>query len=160
VGGFIVVNLFFQWLLDKMFLNHNSIDHVVIEMRIYGIAIFEVKKDLDVAILDLENAGLHRLEYMEIDPDLVAYLDMAEEEFGDTLGKYRTIKDYVFEYENERLVLVRFFMQGKHVGKALLVSLRTGTLRIVSKRLENAGWNRLFMFEIKKLMRSIRYTDH
>lgn len=77
-----------------------------------------------MAILDLENAGLHRLEYMEIDPDLATYLDMAEEEFGDTLGKYRTIKDYVFEYENERLVLIRFFMQGKRVGKVLLVSLR------------------------------------
>ncbi len=129
-------------------------------MRIYGIAIFEVNKDLDVAILDLENAGLHRLEYMEIDPDLATYLDMAEEEFGDTLGKYRTIKDYVFEYENERLVLIRFFMQGKRVGKVLLVSLRAGTLRSIVKRLENIGWNRLFMFEIKRLMRSIKYTDH
>ncbi|WP_243668414.1 hypothetical protein [Vulcanisaeta sp. JCM 16161] len=131
-----------------------------IEMRIYGIAIFEVNKDLDVAILDLENAGLHRLEYMEIDPDLATYLDMAEEEFGDTLGKYRTIKDYVFEYENERLVLIRFFMQGKRVGKVLLVSLRAGTLKSIVKRLENIGWNRLFMFEIKRLMRSIKYTDH
>ncbi|GAB6946334.1 hypothetical protein JCM16161A_04640 [Vulcanisaeta sp. JCM 16161] len=129
-------------------------------MRIYGIAIFEVNKDLDVAILDLENAGLHRLEYMEIDPDLATYLDMAEEEFGDTLGKYRTIKDYVFEYENERLVLIRFFMQGKRVGKVLLVSLRAGTLKSIVKRLENIGWNRLFMFEIKRLMRSIKYTDH
>ncbi|WP_245522473.1 hypothetical protein [Vulcanisaeta distributa] len=131
-----------------------------IEMRIYGIAIFEVNKDLDVVILDLENAGLHRLEYMEIDPDLATYLDMAEEEFGDTLGRYRTIKDYVFEYENERLVLIRFFMQGKRVGKVLLVSLRAGTLRSIVKRLENIGWNRLFMFEIKRLMRSIKYTDH
>ncbi len=129
-------------------------------MRIYGIAIFEVNKDLDVVILDLENAGLHRLEYMEIDPDLATYLDMAEEEFGDTLGRYRTIKDYVFEYENERLVLIRFFMQGKRVGKVLLVSLRAGTLRSIVKRLENIGWNRLFMFEIKRLMRSIKYTDH
>ncbi|MGC8544255.1 MAG: hypothetical protein ACP5NQ_09965, partial [Vulcanisaeta sp.] len=74
--------------------------------------------------------------------------------------KYRTIKDYVFEYENERLVLIRFFMQGKHVNKVLLVSLRAGTLRVVSKRLENAGWSRLFMFEIKRLIRSVRYTDH
>ncbi|WP_237699676.1 hypothetical protein [Vulcanisaeta moutnovskia] len=131
-----------------------------IEMRIYGIAIFEVNKDLDVTILDLENSGLHRLEYMEIDPDLAAYLDMAEEEFGDTLGKYKTIKDHVFEYENERLVLIRFFMQGKRVSKALLVSLRAGTLRSIVKRLENIGWNRLFMFEIKRLMRSIKYTDH
>ena len=129
-------------------------------MRIYGIAIFEVNKDLDVVILDLENAGLHRLEYMEIDPDLATYLDMAEEEFGDTLGKYRTIKDYVFEYENERLVLIRFFMQGKRVGKVLLVSLRAGTLRSIVKRLENIGWSRLFMFEIKRVMRSVKYTDH
>ncbi|BDR91013.1 hypothetical protein [Vulcanisaeta souniana] len=131
-----------------------------IEMRVYGIAIFEVNKDLDVAILDLENSGLHRLEYMEIDPDLAAYLDMAEEEFSDTLGKYRTIKDFVFEYENERLVLIRFFMQGKRVNKVLLVSLRAGTLRSIVRRLENVGWSRLFMFEIKKLMRSVKYTDH
>ncbi|GAB6944882.1 hypothetical protein JCM14467A_16640 [Vulcanisaeta sp. JCM 14467] len=129
-------------------------------MRIYGIAIFEVNKDLDVTILDLENVGLHRLEYMEIDPDLATYLDMAEEEFGDTLGKYRTIKDYIFEYENERLVLIRFFMQGKRVGKVLLVSLRAGTLRSIVKRLENIGWSRLFMFEIKRVMRSVKYTDH
>ncbi|ADN50862.1 conserved hypothetical protein [Vulcanisaeta distributa DSM 14429] len=143
-----------------MFLKHSTALDMGIEMRIYGIAIFEVNKDLDVVILDLENAGLHRLEYMEIDPDLATYLDMAEEEFGDTLGRYRTIKDYVFEYENERLVLIRFFMQGKRVGKVLLVSLRAGTLRSIVKRLENIGWNRLFMFEIKRLMRSIKYTDH
>jgi hypothetical protein len=143
-----------------MFLNHCATADVVIEMRVYGIAIFEVGKDLDVAMLDLENAGLHRLEYMEIDPDLLTYLDMAEEEFGGTLGKYRTVKDYVFEYNNERLVLVRLFMHGKHVNKALLVSLRAGTLKVVSKKLENVGWKRLFMFEIKKLMRSVKYTDH
>ncbi len=129
-------------------------------MRVYGIAIFEVNKDLDVVTLDLENSGLHKLEYMEIDPDLTAYLDMAEEEFSNTLGKYRTIKDYVFEYENERLVLIRFFMHGKRVNKVLLVSLRAGTLRGIVRRLEGVGWSRLFMFEIKKLMRSVKYTDH
>ncbi|MFB6469830.1 MAG: hypothetical protein TU36_001125 [Vulcanisaeta sp. AZ3] len=129
-------------------------------MRIYGVAIFEVKRDLDVAILDLENAGLHRLESMEIDPDLSSYLDLAEEEFKDTLGRYRTVENYVFEYGSEKLVLARFFVQGKHVSKVLLVSLRAGTLRIISKRLESVGWNRLFMFEIKRLIRSVRYTDH
>ncbi len=129
-------------------------------MRIYGVAIFEVDKDFDAAILDLENTGLHRLEYMEIDPDLATYLDLAEEEFSDTLGKYRTIRDYVFEYDNERLVLIRFFMQGKRVDKALLVSLRAGTLRSIVRGLERVGWNRLFMFEIKRVMRSIKYTDH
>nr|KJR72254.1 MAG: hypothetical protein TU36_03215 [Vulcanisaeta sp. AZ3] len=143
-----------------MFLNYGCLIDVVTEMRIYGVAIFEVKRDLDVAILDLENAGLHRLESMEIDPDLSSYLDLAEEEFKDTLGRYRTVENYVFEYGSEKLVLARFFVQGKHVSKVLLVSLRAGTLRIISKRLESVGWNRLFMFEIKRLIRSVRYTDH
>ncbi|WP_238375034.1 hypothetical protein [Vulcanisaeta thermophila] len=128
-------------------------------MRIYGIAIYEVKKDIDTALLDLENAGLHKLDYMEVDPDMISYVDMAEEEFSHVLGKYKSARDYVFEYESDRLVLVRFFMQGKSVGKALLVSLRAGTLRIVSKRLESMGWKREFMFEIRRLMKSVRYTD-
>ena len=121
-------------------------------IKVYGIAIFNLRKDPDVALLDLQVAGVRNLVNEELDDQYTKLLLMAEKEFPKLLPKKCTTNDYIGEV-NRRQVLIRFYIdeEGK-VIKALILALRSGTLRPLVRRLEKLGWTRALLFEIRKVI--------
>jgi hypothetical protein len=144
----------------KTLLNSTSYGALVSLTKAYGVAIFEVNRDMDVVMLDLENAGLNRLDFTDVDPEYLIHINNAEEEFSFIIGRFRSTRDYFFELSDEKMILVRFYMSSRNnVRLAVLVSLRAGILRAVARRLERLGWRRKLIFEIRRTVRSIKYTD-
>lgn len=124
-------------------------------IRIYGIAIFSVNRDLDVVLFDMESIGMKSHDVETIHYSL---LNQAEREFKEIVSTYEKARDYVLSY-NGKLILVRFFLKnGNRVSKAILVSTRCGIIRGIVKKLEKLGWKRMLMFEIRRI-RSVRKID-
>lgn len=130
--------------------------------RVYGIVVFEVDKDIDAVMMDMDNVGLTVLEFTDVDPEYLMYLNRAESEFSFVLGKFksRSIRDYIFEVSEGKVILSRFYMSSRsNVRFVMIVGLRAGILRAVARRLERLGWRKRLMFEIRRTIKSIRYTD-
>ncbi|OYT25881.1 MAG: hypothetical protein B6V02_02730, partial [Thermoprotei archaeon ex4572_64] len=105
-------------------------------IRIYGIAIFSVNRDLDVVLFDMESIGMKSHDVETIHYSL---LNQAEREFKEIVSTYEKARDYVLSY-NGKLILVRFFLKnGNRVSKAILVSTRCGIIRGIVKKLEKLG---------------------
>ncbi len=123
-------------------------------IKIFGVAIFELKRDLDVALLDLQVAGIKNLAE-ELDEDHVSSLSFVEEEFSEFIfPKARECRrvDYAGEI-SRRLILIRLYRdKDGRVFKALIVTLRGGVLRTLSKKLERLGWRKTFLFEIRRIL--------
>jgi len=123
----------------------------VSSIRIYGVAIFSLRKDPDVALLDLQVAGIRNM-VRELDEEHLKLITIVEREFAKILPHKTDHIDYIGEM-NRRTLLVRMYRdeEGK-VNRVLVVALRGGALRALSRRLERLGWHRMLLFEIRKIM--------
>ena len=125
--------------------------------HIYGIAIFDVNKDLDVVLFELENLGLRLIE---IHDKYIQYFIRVREEFGKYIGECKFHKDYAFRYRMGKLVLVRLCLdEYNRVTRVIMVSLSPSTLKYICKKVEKFGWRRELMFEIRRLVRKAKSTD-
>ncbi len=122
-------------------------------IRIHGVAIFNLRKDPDVALLDLQVAGVRNISSPdeELPEQYEKLLKLAEREFHKLIPKDLQKVNYIGEI-NRRQIIIRMYIdeEGK-VVKALIISLRGGVLRALSKRLERFGWQRALLFEIRRI---------
>jgi len=127
--------------------------HGVSSIRIHGVAIFNLRKDPDVALLDLQVAGVRNISTIEEEfpEQYEKLLKLAEKEFHKLIPKDLQKVSYVGEV-NKRQILVRMYIdeEGK-VVKTLIISLRSGVLRALSRKLERFGWQRALLFEIRRI---------
>ncbi|NPA70130.1 MAG: hypothetical protein GXO26_04915 [Crenarchaeota archaeon] len=123
-------------------------------IRVYGIAVFDLRKDPDVVLLELQIAGVKNIVEVESLPEeYLKHIENVEKEFRKYLPSNLQTLDYIAEI-SKKSVLIRLYIdeEGKAV-RVLILSFGSGALRHIVKRLERFGWNRVLLFEIRKLAR-------
>jgi len=123
-------------------------------IRVYGIAVFELRKDPDVVLLELQIAGVKNIVEVESLPEeYLKHIETVEKEFRKYIPANLQTVDYIAEV-SKKSILIRLYIdeEGKAV-KVLILSFGSGALRHIVKRLERFGWNRILLFEIRKLAR-------
>ncbi len=144
--------LLFQRLNNKNLLLHAAqLLSWVSSIKIFGVAIFSLRKDLDVVLLDLQVAGMRSI-IEDLGDDYLKLITIVEREFGKLLPHGVPHVDYLGEV-NKKTVLIRVYrdQEGK-ATRVLIIGLRGGALRVLARRLEKLGWHRMLLFEIRRIL--------
>jgi len=123
-------------------------------IRVYGIAVFDLRKDPDVVLLELQIAGVKNIVEVESLPEeYLKHIETVEKEFQKYIPSNLQTIDYIAEV-SKKSILIRLYIdeEGKAV-RVLMLSFGSGALRHIVRRLEKFGWNRVLLFEIRKLAR-------
>jgi len=129
---------------------------VVNMRRVRGVCAFEVEKDANLAFMDMKNSGLRLSKYLNSSLYRKHHvIESILDEAQSLLPPFIKTCVYVSGicYYKSRKLYVRFYYDATNTGilrAVLLVSLNRGTLRVLSRRLENLGWRRILYFEIIK----------
>jgi len=126
----------------------------VATIRVYGIAVFDLRKDQDVAILELQISGIKNLvEVASLPEEYLKYVENAEREFKKYIQSNLQTVDYIGEVSKKSIVIRLYIDEEGKVVKVLMLSFGSGALRHVVKRLEKFGWHRKLLFEIRRVVR-------
>ncbi len=123
-------------------------------IKVYGIAVFDLKKDQDVALLELQISGVKNLvEVSSLPEEYLRYIENAEREFSKYIPKNLQTVDYIGEISKKNIVVRLYIDEEGKVVRALILSFGSGALRHVIRRLERFGWYKKLLFEIRKVVR-------
>ncbi|RLE77678.1 MAG: hypothetical protein DRJ56_01820 [Thermoprotei archaeon] len=129
---------------------------MVYDVRVYGLTMFLVDKDLKVALLDMKLAGLRVTDEW---PDRYlrwadVFLEVESHHEGALKGCRATIR--VCRYKN-KVLLCKFYIERRSAAKMVravaMASFSPGVLRAIVSKLESMGWRRAFLVEVSRWRR-------
>ncbi len=127
-----------------------------------GVALFEVHGDKRMVYFDLSAAGLSQVNVEESQFEV---LNEIENELHDLVSKYGPMltSDMGLEYDDwptsRGIVLARLYMKDGEVKLVLLASYERSIISKISSRLSKLGWKPIFIFDIRKVMKSTKFPQ-
>lgn len=127
-----------------------------------GVALFEVHGDEHVIYFDLNAVGLSRIN---IDESQLGVLNEVEGELNELIRRYGPMKtvDAGFEYDDwptgKGIILARLYVKDGEVKLVLLATYERSLITRLSNKLSKLGWKPIFIFDIRKIIKSPRYMQ-
>ncbi len=127
-----------------------------------GVALFEVHGDKRMVYFDLSVVGLSQIN---VEESQFGVLNEVENELHDLVSKYGPMltSDVGLEYNDwpssRGIILARLYMKDNEVKLVLLASYERSLISKVSSRLSKLGWKPIFVFDIRKVIKSTRFPQ-
>ncbi|WP_291765734.1 hypothetical protein [Caldivirga sp. UBA161] len=127
-----------------------------------GVALFEVHGDKRMVYFDLSVVGLSQVNVEESQFEV---LNEVENELHDLVSKYGPMltSDVGLEYNDwptsRGIILARLYMKDTEVKLVLLASYERSLISKISNKLSKLGWRPIFVFDIRKIIKSTRFPQ-
>ncbi len=124
-----------------------------ISRQLKAVAVFEVKRDERLVLIDLKVVGLKYSGKRGLGrySRYFLYFDELAENLG--IGDYLASKDVVLYYRSKTVLCRMYVGPSKTVRYVVLASFQPGVLSKIVTKLEENFWKKVFLLEIVRIRR-------